>query len=657
MAATYDPSPDVDRTSAHLAVIMFTDLADSSALARRLGDADYVRHVLEPHNAIFRQLLTEFTEAREIKQTGDGFIATFASPSDAAQCALRFHHALRTSSWQRVAPQTRIGIHLGEATGVRAASGIHEDVAGDAANMTARLMSLAEPGQSLLTKTAFDSARQSGRVTAPAAARRPDEPPAAKPELCWLNHGWYRFKGADEPFEVCEVGVVGESPLRPPADCEKARRVAGQKEAPLPLRERARRHFQEVFGRRRSHWLVVAALTAAGMALGHFFKTDENLFSAQYKVFEFLEEHSARPLRSSHAVVVLVDDDAYYKSEAAGRAPINRRYLAKIVRALGELNPAAIALDFDFRSPDPSGETQATSADGVQLPEFSEYVDETAELLETLRDTSSRRRIPVVLPATIGKEDGEFVKESDIYNGFDFDGAPLAIGYIALDTDTKVIPPTKRLKDGTQLDSFSLAIVRSVDDQALEGDQWSAPMYGGFIRGDGILQLAAGDVLHPESEEQLRKRVQHKSVLIGGAWHRFGYRRGMLIDSYDSPAGFIPGVLIHANYVEAVLDRRVVLPLSDWIVVPAEGLLAFSLAYALVLPTRPWIKASAVIGLIALPIVCSYVAVQNFGVYFDVLIVNILLLGHFLVEKLMEWYQHHRSWLAYARTSASGAEA
>jgi CHASE2 domain-containing sensor protein len=522
--------------------------------------------------------------------------------------------------------------------------------------MTARLMSLAEPGQTLLTKTAFDSARQSGRVGGLEGKPRRAEPSAAQGELCWLNHGWYRFKGADEPFEVCEVGVSGESPLRAPADSEKARRVAPQKPAAQPFRDRAKRHFREVFVRRPTHWLAAMALTAAGMALGHFFKTNESLFGAQYKIFEFIEEHAARPLRGSHAAVVLVDDDAYYKSEAAGRAPINRRYLARVVGALGELNPAAIALDFDFRAPNPSGRATATSADGVRLPEHPEYVDETVELLKTLSELSSRLRIPVILPATIGKAGDEFVKEADVYDGFDFGAASWTKGYIALDTDTKVIPPTKRLADGTQLDSFSLAIVRSVDEEALEGDQWSASMYGGFIRGDGILQVKSGAVLNPENAEPLRKRVRHKAVLVGGAWHRLGYARGPLIDSYDSPAGFIPGVLIHANYVEAVLDRRVVLPLSDWVVVPAEGLLAFSLAYALALPSRPWLKACAVTGLLVLPIACSYVAVQNFGVYFDVLIVNILLLGHFFVEKLMEWRQGHRRWLAYAKTSTSGAE-
>ena len=647
MTAMAPTSDREGQASAHLVVIMFTDLADSSAMARQLGDADYVEYVLEPHNAIFRRLLAEFPLAREIKHTGDGFMAAFASPSDAAQCALRFHHALRTASWERVTPQTRVGIHLGETTEVARPSGAVPDIAGDAANITARLVGLAEPGQTLLSKPACDSARQSGRV----------HPPGFEGELRWLNHGWYRFKGADEPFEVFEVGVTGESPLKPPADSEKARRTAAPQPAAPPVRERMVRHFRQVFVARRAHWLAALALTAAGMALGHFFKTNESLFGLRYKVFEFLDELSARPLHGSHAVVVLIDDDAYYKSEAAGRAPINRRYLARLAGALAECNPAAIALDFDFRSPDPTGQTKAASRDGVELPEFPEYVDETAELLTTLRELSAERHIPVILPATIGLEQGDFVREASIYDGFDLGAAQAAEGYIALDSDTKVIPPTKRLKDGTSLDSFSLAIVRSVDDEALAGEQWSAEMFGGFIRGDGIPQLSAGAVLRPESADELRRRVQHKAVLIGGAWHRLGYQRGSVIDSYDSPAGFIPGVLIHANYVEAVLDRRVVLPLSDWLVVPAEALLAFALAYALVLPSRPWVKASAVIALVALPVVCSYVAVQNFGVYFDVLIVDLLLLGHFLMEKLIEWYRHHRRWLAYARKSAIEADA
>jgi serine/threonine protein kinase/class 3 adenylate cyclase/Flp pilus assembly protein TadD len=212
-----------DSTS-RLMVLMFTDLVDSSALTRQLGDRDYLEHVLDPHNAIFRQLLAQFPDAKEVKHTGDGFMATFASASDAANCALQFHHALRTARWQRAQPQTRIGIHLGELTEFIATDPSRTNVAGHAANMAARVMSLALPEQTLLTRAAFDSARQSGRVHAPGAGPAPD--------LSWPNHGPYRLKGAeDDPYEVCEVGVVGSAPLQPPPDSEKAKRLVHDEDA------------------------------------------------------------------------------------------------------------------------------------------------------------------------------------------------------------------------------------------------------------------------------------------------------------------------------------------------------------------------------------------------------------------------------------------
>src|SRR5262249_28501672 len=157
-------------------------------------------------------------------------------------------------------------------------------------------------------------------------------------------------------------------------------------------------------------------------------------------------------------------------------------------------------------------------------------------------------------------------------------------------------------------------------------------MFCGFIRttnpDEEIQKISANEILRPTNIEELRSDIEHKVVLIGGAWHRLGYERGAVIDSYQSPAGFIPGVLIHANYVEAVLDRRVVLPLPWWLMLPAEALLAFSLAYLLSVKLGLWVKSCSVLAVLALPIVASYVAVQNFGVYFDVFILDLLLLGH-----------------------------
>ncbi len=247
----------VPEVGSQLVVFMFTDLVDSTALARQLGDADYVRCVLEPHNRLFRRLLAEFSGAKEVKHTGDGFMATFASASDAVECGLRLHHAMQGAAWERVAPRTRVGIHLGEAIEFAGASAEKRDLAGDAANMTARVMSLAGPGQTLMTRVAFDSARQSGRV-------RGDwldaDDHIAQAQIEWLNHGRYRLKGVDEPIEVCEVGQSGVAPLRAPADSEKACRVVSDEEKELlgwrPSPKRTIPH--------RADWLLEKPLGSGG---------------------------------------------------------------------------------------------------------------------------------------------------------------------------------------------------------------------------------------------------------------------------------------------------------------------------------------------------------------------------------------------------------
>ncbi|MFO0938409.1 MAG: tetratricopeptide repeat protein [Gemmataceae bacterium] len=71
-------------------------------------------------------------------------------------------------------------------------------------------MGLGTGGQTLLTRHCFDSARQHVR----------DE------SLSWPAHGRYRLKGnEDDPLELYEVGYVGRSPLTPPKDSDKAKRV------------------------------------------------------------------------------------------------------------------------------------------------------------------------------------------------------------------------------------------------------------------------------------------------------------------------------------------------------------------------------------------------------------------------------------------------
>ena len=63
------------------------------------------------------------------------------------------------------------------------------------------------------TRAAFDSARQHVRASS-------DGSP-----VTWLAHGPYRFKGVEDPMEIFEAGMEGTSPLAPPPDSEKAKRI------------------------------------------------------------------------------------------------------------------------------------------------------------------------------------------------------------------------------------------------------------------------------------------------------------------------------------------------------------------------------------------------------------------------------------------------
>ena len=106
---------------------------------------------------------------------------------------------------------------FGQETGIRLVS--------PAVNLAARITSLAQGGQILLTQAAFNEARQF-------VANHPVD---VSLPLKWVTHGPYFFKGFEEPCDVFEVGVEGQSPLVPPSDTEKAWRV------PAPGRRSASR--------------------------------------------------------------------------------------------------------------------------------------------------------------------------------------------------------------------------------------------------------------------------------------------------------------------------------------------------------------------------------------------------------------------------------
>lgn len=132
-----------------LVTVVFTDIVGSTRRAQELGDERW-QAVLGEHDAVVRAQLKAFA-GREIKSTGDGFLAVFESPARAVHCARAIRDGVR-----HLGIEIRAGIHTGECELVGG------DLAGIAVHAAARIESAASPGEILVSSTVCDLVAGSG---------------------------------------------------------------------------------------------------------------------------------------------------------------------------------------------------------------------------------------------------------------------------------------------------------------------------------------------------------------------------------------------------------------------------------------------------------------------------------------------------------------
>ena len=133
---------DVER---ELATILFTDVVDSTARAAELGDRAW-RELLDRHDEIGRTEVERWG-GRIVKNTGDGVLATFDTPTRALRCAFGLSGALVVTGLD-----LRCAIHTGEIT--RRAT----DIGGIGVHIAARVVAECRAGQVVVTRTVRDLA-------------------------------------------------------------------------------------------------------------------------------------------------------------------------------------------------------------------------------------------------------------------------------------------------------------------------------------------------------------------------------------------------------------------------------------------------------------------------------------------------------------------
>ena len=156
-----DGSADVNPFRA----ILFTDLQGSTSLLDALGQSSYMV-LLTEHDLVVRRALVA-TRGREVKHTGDGFMASFDDVGRALDCAAAIQDGFdeRNASEHGPALHVRIGMAAGEPIDRG------DDLFGSTVTLASRICDAASPGQVLVSDVVDQLGTERGYRFAHAGAR------------------------------------------------------------------------------------------------------------------------------------------------------------------------------------------------------------------------------------------------------------------------------------------------------------------------------------------------------------------------------------------------------------------------------------------------------------------------------------------------------
>ena len=126
--------------------ILFTDIVDSTAIVRKLGD-EGARDVCREHDRILRDAL-KLHDGVEVKHQGDGLMVCFSSARKAVSCAVDMLRGIerRNQALAGDPVRVRIGLHTGEVIAEE------EDYFGETVILASRISGQAQGGEILVSE-------------------------------------------------------------------------------------------------------------------------------------------------------------------------------------------------------------------------------------------------------------------------------------------------------------------------------------------------------------------------------------------------------------------------------------------------------------------------------------------------------------------------
>ncbi len=390
-------------------------------------------------------------------------------------------------------------------------------------------------------------------------------------------------------------------------------------------------------------WIVFAGLLAIAIYAGNRLSSSTFWIDARakiYQTFTVLGRNDRLPQRTA---VVLLDDTDYWTQtatdpaspELAGRAPTNRAYLARIIDALVEAHVGLIVLDIDLRSPN-------SLDDEYDLPE---YKNEDDVLFQSIRNACAHNH-QIVLTSELVSHNRTLSVARNIYDKAGFPPSCVHQGYIELPRDMRRVPATLSLDSNPEVDSLSLAAVKAVDPGAYEVGAAEGEKdfpYSEFLplsrfhsSGPGQTQFTGREFQSPD-QAALTAKLLDRIVLIGADWHTLAFGQGPYADRHPTPAGDVPGVILHANYIEAALQNGIHPAFPEGLAIALEVLLVLALSLLGMLEIHwAWKWGAVLLSSLGVIIFC-YLLLRTFGLVLDFFFPLIFLGLHSAYEHIREW--------------------
>lgn len=167
---------------------LFTDIEGSTALWAE--NASAMAAALERHDELVQATVIEHG-GKVFKTVGDAVCAVFNDPTSALRCSIRANEVLSEQAWPTSKPiKIRSAVHAGPVLAKA------QDFFGPAVNEVARLLSLANPGQVLMSDTAVSMISN-------------------REEFGWVDCGHHSLKGVPRIFQIWQASTAESIPRFP----------------------------------------------------------------------------------------------------------------------------------------------------------------------------------------------------------------------------------------------------------------------------------------------------------------------------------------------------------------------------------------------------------------------------------------------------------